>query len=328
MRRVQLVRKLLEDPKARVGHVEEALECERRQPVEIWTLGERAADCRAVASERDVLDLVPPGAENARRLGGRCLDQVALLLLAAATEPVRGRTALLVAALDETGADLRGDELLALEDAERVAPEANEERGNPVIGPERGEQRLDHHLLVLALVVEPERRRDGERLLRQLETGAAIAVDGTAGGALERSEPLLEVGPADVTHVLGAEPRLAADAESLLECSVFLAVLARRPDETNADDHHGDDRNGDDQDPDCRLPAHEVAVIVMPAARLLLQRHPDLVRRETERLGRVVTDLDRERLAEDAFVSILAQIELERLRLEAQRSGQYSIVAT
>ena len=92
------------------------------------------------------------------------------------------------------------DELLAFEDAERVAAEAHQEHGNPVVGPERGEQRVDHHLLVLTLVVEPERRRNGERLRRELETRAAVAVDGTAGDALEWSEPLLEVRPADVTH--------------------------------------------------------------------------------------------------------------------------------
>ena len=105
-----------------------------------------------------------------------------------------------MATLDEARADLRGDELLALEDSERVAAETDQEHRDPVIGVEGGEQRVDHHLLVLTLVFEPEWRRDGERLLRQLETGAAVAVDGTAGGALEWREALREVGPADVAH--------------------------------------------------------------------------------------------------------------------------------
>ena len=147
-----------------------------------------------------MIDLALPGAENSNRLGRRSLDQLALLLLAAAAEPVRRGTALLVASLDEAGADLRGDELLTLEDSQRVAPEAHEEHRNPVLGAKGGEQRLDHHLLVLALVVEPERRCDGERLLRQLETGAAVAVDRARRGALERREALREVGPADVAH--------------------------------------------------------------------------------------------------------------------------------
>ena len=74
-----------------------------------------------------------------------------------------------MASLDEAGADLGGDELLALEDSDRIATETDEEHGNPAICPEGGEQRLDHHRHVLALVFEPERRRDGQRLLRQLE---------------------------------------------------------------------------------------------------------------------------------------------------------------
>ena len=54
-------------------------------------------------------------------------------------------------------------------------------------------------------------------------------------------------------------------------------------------------------------------------ARLLLERHPQLVGWELERLGEVVSDLDRERLAEVTLVPIVVQVQLERLRLDAAR---------
>ena len=169
-----------------------------------------------------------------------------------------------MAALDEAGSDLRGDQLLALEHSQRVAAETDKQHRHAAIGSESGEQRLDHDVLVLAFVVEPERRRDGERLTFQLEPHAPIPVDGPSRRALERCEPLGEVGAADVAHRLGTETSLAADPESLLERAVLLTVLARGPDESDADGHQGHDRDGDDQDPDCCLTAHEVAVIVIP----------------------------------------------------------------
>jgi len=42
----------------------------------------------------------------------------------------------------------------------------------------------------------------------------------------------------------------------------------------------------------------------------------------------VVSDLDCECLAEATLVAVAAQVQLERLRLDAEVPGQYSIVAT
>src|SRR5581483_7468086 len=58
-----------------------------------------------------------------------------------------------------------------------------------------------------------------------------------------------------------------------------------------------------------------------PAACLLHERHVHATVRELERGGDVVADLDRERLGEDAFVPERRQVQLERLRLEAERLG-------
>lgn len=69
-------------------------------------------------------------------------------------------------ALDEAGADLRGDQPLALEDADRIAAQANEERRDDVIGFECIEQRLELDRLVLADVRKPERGPDDDRLAR------------------------------------------------------------------------------------------------------------------------------------------------------------------
>src|SRR5439155_19332276 len=48
------------------------------------------------------------------------------------------------------------------------------------------------------------------------------------------------------------------------------------------------------------------------------ERHAHLLGRKTERLGEVVADLDRECLAEVPFVAVTAEIQLERLRLDAE----------
>src|SRR5262249_47905391 len=58
-----------------------------------------------------------------------------------------------------------------------------------------------------------------------------------------------------------------------------------------------------------------------PAAGLLLELDPHGVGRELERRGDVVANAYRERLAERALVPEAHQVELERLRLEAQRPG-------
>ena len=55
-----------------------------------------------------------------------------------------------------------------------------------------------------------------------------------------------------------------------------------------------------------------------PAARLLLERHGHVTRLQLERRRDVVPDPDRERLAERALVPEARQVELQRLRLDAQ----------
>src|SRR5438309_10459821 len=56
------------------------------------------------------------------------------------------------------------------------------------------------------------------------------------------------------------------------------------------------------------------------AACLLLERDAHLVGGKIEDVRDVVADLDRERLAENAFVPKTVQVELERFRLEAART--------
>jgi hypothetical protein len=51
----------------------------------------------------------------------------------------------------------------------------------------------------------------------------------------------------------------------------------------------------------------------------LLELDAHLVARQLEHFGDVVADLDRKSLAEAALVAEAVQVELERLRLEAQR---------
>src|SRR5829696_2724399 len=47
---------------------------------------------------------------------------------------------------------------------------------------------------------------------------------------------------------LAAHAGAAADPEPLLQCPVFLAVLARRPDKRPQDDDHAHDRDGEQED--------------------------------------------------------------------------------
>ena len=126
--------------------------------------------------------------------------QLALLLLAPAPEAVRGRAALLVPALDEARADLGGDEPLALEDADRVAAQAHEQRGDDVVLRERLEQRPELDPLVHARVREAERRPDGDRLVGGLDPRRAVGVGRAAGQPGQRLEPLAHVLASDVAR--------------------------------------------------------------------------------------------------------------------------------
>src|SRR3954451_13121465 len=58
-----------------------------------------------------------------------------------------------------------------------------------------------------------------------------------------------------------------------------------------------------------------------PAAGLLLERHLHALGRQLERPGDVVADAHGERLAERALVAKAGEVELERLRLEAEALG-------
>ena len=62
-----------------------------------------------------------------------------------------------------------------------------------------------------------------------------------------------------------------------------------------------------------------------PAARLLDERHVHRRRVELERRRDVVPDLHGERFAEGALVAEAREIDLQRLRLEAETLRPYSI---
>ena len=68
------------------------------------------------------------------------------------------------------------------------------------------------------------------------------------------------------------------------------------------------------------LTAQVAAVIVMPPRAFCSSVTCTFVVRQLERLGDVVADPHRERLAERAFVAEPAEVDLQRLRLEAERA--------
>jgi hypothetical protein len=74
-----------------------------------------------------------------------------------------------VAALDEARPDLGRDELLALEDANAVTAHPHEHHRDGRLALQRLEHRLDAQHLVLALVLEAERRRDCQHGLNELK---------------------------------------------------------------------------------------------------------------------------------------------------------------
>ena len=85
-----------------------------------------------------MLDAAAPRLEHTRRLGGRRVDQLPLLLAAASPEAVGGGAALLVPPLDERASPtFGGHEPLALEDADGVAAHAHEQHRDPRLDVER-----------------------------------------------------------------------------------------------------------------------------------------------------------------------------------------------
>jgi hypothetical protein len=67
---------------------------------------------------------------------------------------------------------------------------------------ERLEQRADGDVLVLAFVVEAERRRDDQRPAVEFQPRAAVAVASAAGPPLQGREPFRQVRSADVARLL------------------------------------------------------------------------------------------------------------------------------
>ena len=102
--------------------------------------------------------------------------------------------------LTNRAADLGGDEPLALEDADRVAAQAHEQRGDDVVLGQRLEQRPELDPLVHARVREAERRPDGDRLLGSLDPNGAVRVGRAAGQARQRLEPLAHVLASDIAR--------------------------------------------------------------------------------------------------------------------------------
>src|SRR6266480_1852014 len=196
-RRIELVGQVVEHGLARVGDAEEARQRPLRQPAELRARGQHAFDRGSVAAEGGELDAVAPGLEHAGCDLGRFLDQGPCLFVSPAPEAAGGRAALLVPAFDEAGADLRGDEALAFEDADRVAAEPDEQRRDDVVGRQRVEQRLQAHDPVLARVREPERRADGDHLTGGLDSHQAVCVGRPPWLAFERPQALADVLAAD-----------------------------------------------------------------------------------------------------------------------------------
>src|SRR5207249_6940017 len=118
---------------------------------------------RTVAAERDRLEAPALRPEDPRSDVPGCEQRHASLLFPPAPEPVCRRAARSVAAVDEPLADLRGDEPLALEHADRVASEPYEHRAHTTVPGDLLQQRLHAHDAVLAGVAQGERRPADER---------------------------------------------------------------------------------------------------------------------------------------------------------------------
>ena len=88
LRGVELVGELVEDASARLGHGKEPFERDGLHPGKVGAGGEHAANGGAVAAQGDPLDLSLPGREQARRFGGRLLDELAFLPFTATAEAV------------------------------------------------------------------------------------------------------------------------------------------------------------------------------------------------------------------------------------------------
>jgi len=102
-----------------------------------------------------------------------------------------------VTVLDEARADLRSDQALAVEDANCVAAEADEQRGDDVVAGQRLEERRQPHRAVLVLMWEPERRSYNNGLAGELDPHHSVGIARPALRTLERGQPLADVLPAD-----------------------------------------------------------------------------------------------------------------------------------
>src|SRR5207237_7153154 len=120
--------------------------------------------------------------QDAHRRLRRLLDERLRLVLPAAPEAVRRRAAGAVAAVDQAPVDLGRDQLLSGEDADGIAAEPDEEGADEVVLRRRAQKGRDVHEPVLALVLERERRSNGERLVAELEARAPALVERSALG--------------------------------------------------------------------------------------------------------------------------------------------------
>jgi len=182
----------------RTRHREEAGDRALGEPAKLRARGEHLPNCGAVAAERDELDPAAPRLEHGARRLRRLLDQRPRLLVPPPAEAVRRRSALPVPAFHEPSADLRGDELLALEHADGIAAEADEEDADRVIlgqGIQQGRQ-LDR--LVFALVGEPEGRTDDDSLVGRRDPRGSVGIVRAARQPVERTQTLADVVASDV----------------------------------------------------------------------------------------------------------------------------------
>jgi hypothetical protein len=169
------------------------------EPGELRSRRQHLRDRRTVAAERGELDAPAPRREDGVRGVARVVDQGSRLLVSATPEAVRRRAALPVAALHEPRADLGRDETLALEHADGVAAEADEQDGDEVVLSERVEQRRELDRVVLTQMAEPEGGPDDERLAVRLDLRRAAGVARPAGRPGEGRETLADVFASDVS---------------------------------------------------------------------------------------------------------------------------------
>src|SRR5262249_45131472 len=112
--------------------------------------------------------------------------------------------------------DLRRHQPLALEDADRVPAESDEDRSDAVVLADRLEERSELDTGVLLLVPERERRPGDDRPLGGLDANAPVCVERASRRALQGCQPLDDVGATDVARAVShAAPPRGRDSSAL-----------------------------------------------------------------------------------------------------------------